>query len=180
MSTVARRYAKALFGLAHDAGVLEPTMEQLNHMAAIANDPAVAPVLRNPLLSADCRAAVAALMAREVAASDLLTRFARLLADHQRLAELPAIAAEVQRMLDDALGRVRITIRSAQPLAPQQHDAIVATFEHLTGKRIVPQTVTQPDLLGGVLVEAQGKVYDGSVRTQLNRLAKQLGGAAAL
>ena len=103
MSTVARRYAKALFGLAHDAGVLEPTMEQLNHMAAIANDPAVAPVLRNPLLSADRRAAVAALMAREVAASDLLTRFARLLADHQRLAELPAIAAEVQRMLDDAL-----------------------------------------------------------------------------
>lgn len=178
MSAVSRRYAKALFALAREAHALEPTADQLTRMEEIAVDPTIAPVLRNPLLSPDRRQSVAELIARELGASDLLTRFIRLLADHQRLGEIPGIADHFQQLLDDQLGRVRILIRSARALEPQQQENIVAAFARLTGKRIVPRTVIDPDLLGGVAVEAHGRVYDGSIRTQLERLAKQLGGTA--
>lgn len=180
MSAVARRYAKALFALAKDAGALQPTADQLARVAQVADEPSVAPVLRNPLLSAGRRKELAEALARELALSDLLGRFVRLLADQQRLAQLPAIAAHFQRRLDEELGRVRVTIRSAAPLDAEQQHELLATFSNLTGKQVIPSVVIDAGLLGGVIVEAEGKVYDGSVHTQLNRLAQALAGTASL
>ena len=178
--SVARRYAKAVFGLAKEAGALQPTADQLARLAAVASDPTVAPVLRSPLLSAARRHDLAQTLCRELTLSELLTHFVQLLADHQRLRELPAIADRYQQLLDTELGRVRVTIRSASPLDAKQEADIVAVFARLTGKQIVSRMVVDADLLGGVVVEVSGKVYDGSVRTQLDRVARELSGAASL
>jgi F-type H+-transporting ATPase subunit delta len=179
MSAVARRYAKALFALAKDGGALQPTADQLARAAAIAGDPTVDPVLRSPLLSAARRRDVAEMLIRELRLPDLLARFVRLLADHQRLAALPAIAEHFRDLLDHELGRVRIAIQSARALEPRQEEAVIATFAKLTGKQVIPTVAVNPDLLGGVIVEAEGKVYDGSVRTHLDRLAKELAGTVS-
>jgi F-type H+-transporting ATPase subunit delta len=118
-------------------------------------------------------------VAQGLSLSNLLTRFLAVLSDHQRLSELPAIAEYFQRLLDQTLGRVRIAIRSARVLDPAQEQQIAAAFARLTGKQVMPAAVVDPELLGGVLVEVEGKVYDGSVRTQLERLAKELSGTVA-
>jgi len=177
---VARRYARALFALAKEGRLLQPTADQLERVAAVANDPHLGPVLDNPLLSAQRRRDIAQTLIRELALSDLLARFLSLLADHQRLGELDSIADHFRRLLDDEMGRVRIAIRCAAPLDPRQETDLLAVFSKLTGKDIIPQVAVDPDLLGGIVVEAEGKVYDGSVRTQLHRLAKELSGAASL
>lgn len=179
MSSVARRYAKALFELAKEANKLQDTGDELARLTAVADDPSVAPVLRSPLLAADRRRALTQTLARELALSDLLTRFVEVLSDHQRLGALAGIGDYFQRMLDDDLGRVRITVRSAAALDETQTQQIVAAFAQITGKQVLPQITIDPDLLGGVLVEVRDTVYDGSVRTQLNRLARQLGGTDA-
>lgn len=180
MSAVARRYAKALFALAKESAALETTATEISRVATLAEDPTVAPVLLSPLLATPRRRALVQMLARELALSDLLARFLGLLADHQRLGELAPIAAHFQHLLDEDLGRVRVAIRSAAPLDPSQHDALVAAFARLTAKQVIPTVTIEPDLLGGVLVEVEGKVYDGSVRTQLNRLAKEMTGTTIL
>jgi len=180
MSAVARRYAKALFALAQEGGALEPTATATARVAAVALDPSVAPVLRSPLLSTPQRQELAATIARELTLSDLMTRFVQLLADHQRLADLPAIHQRFEELLDQAMGRVRISIRSATALVAEQQAELLATFAKITGKQVIPTIVIDSSLLGGVVVEAEGKVYDGSVRTQLDRLAKELTGTASL
>jgi F-type H+-transporting ATPase subunit delta len=177
-AAVARRYAKALFALAKEAAALPQTAEHLGRLADVANDAAVGPVLRSPLLSATRRSDLAQMLARELALTDLLTRFIRLLADQQRLGELPAIAERFQHMLDAVLGRVRITVRSPRPLDPKQEADLIAVFTTLTSKQVLARVVIDAALLGGVVVEVEGKVYDGSVRTQLDRLAKEFSGAA--
>ncbi|HVO27238.1 MAG TPA: ATP synthase F1 subunit delta [Candidatus Margulisiibacteriota bacterium] len=180
MSAVSRRYAKALFALAKDSNTLQPTADQLLRLAAVAADPTMGPVLCSPMLSIARRHELAAMLARELTLSDLLAHFLGLLADHQRLEELPAIADRYQQLLDVQLGRVRLTIRSAAALDATQEADVVSTFATLTGKQIVSRVVVDGDLLGGVVVEVEGKVYDGSVRTQLDRLASELSGAASL
>jgi F-type H+-transporting ATPase subunit delta len=180
MSAVARRYAKALFALAKEGSALQQTADGLGHVAAVTDDAQVGPVLCSPLLSAASRAELTQALARELALSDLLTRFVRLLADQQRLGELRSIADHFQAALDQEMGRIRITVRSARALDSKQEGDLVAAFRTLTGKDIIPGVVVEADLLGGVVVEVEGKVYDGSVRTQLDRLAKELSGAAAL
>lgn len=180
MSSVARRYAKALFGLAKEAASLEPTAAELGRLAAVSTDPRVREVLSSPLLSMTSRAELVQSIARELKLSDLTTRFVRVLSDHQRLDVLRLIQMHYERLLDESMGRVRATIRTASRLDPHQQNAIVATFAKLTGKQVLPEVVVDPDLLGGVVVEVAGRVYDGSVRTQLDRLAKQLAGTASL
>lgn len=180
MSAVSRRYAKALFALAKERDVLGPTADEVERVAAVAADPAVAPVLASPLLAPKRRHELVRTLVQELALSDLLARFLGLLADHQRLAELPAIAQYFRDLLDRELGRVRVAIRGAMPLSPSQENAIVAAFAKRTGKQVLPQVTIDPDLLGGVVVEVEGTVYDGSLRTQLDRLAKTLAGTASL
>jgi len=180
MSAVARRYAKALFALAKDGGALQPAAVEIDRLAALAEDPTVGPVLRSPLLTPTRRHELSATVARELDLSDLLRRFLSLLANHHRLGDLPGIRDHFQSLLDAELGRVRITIRSAAALTPRQENDLITIFSTLTGRQVIPTVVTDPDLLGGVLVEADGKVYDGTVRTQLARLAKQLTGTASL
>lgn len=180
MSSVARRYAKALFSLAQEAGTSEATGIELERLAATAADPALRDVLRSPMLSASQRNSLAASIADDLKASDLLRRFTLLLADQQRLDMLPLIDLHYRRLLDDSLGRLRATIRTPSALDPHQQNALVATFSKLTGKHIQAEIVVDPDLLGGVVVEVGGRVYDGSVRTQLALLTKQLAGTASL
>jgi F-type H+-transporting ATPase subunit delta len=145
----------------------------------VVEEPLVAPILRSPLLPAAQRRELVQTLARELPLSDLVTRFLGLVADQQRLGELQAIRDRFDQLLDQELGRVRATIRTAMPLEATQHREVVAAFAALTGKQVMPSTVVDNNLLGGVIVEIEGKVYDGSVRTQLDRLARQLSGTAS-
>lgn len=180
IASVSRRYARALFALAKEQGLLEPIAADLARAAAVAADPGVRQVLRNPLLSAGRRADIAGLIVGQLQPSPLLDSFLRLLADSQRLDELPGIEREYARMLDAALGRIQVTVRTAQPLDAGQQDEIVSTFARITGKQVIPTVVVDPALLGGVVVEAGGRVYDGSVKTHFARIAKELAGAVSL
>jgi len=180
MSAVARRYAKALFALAKEAATVSPTAAELSQVAAFAAEPTVSTVIGSPFLSPVRRRELARALATEAKVSPLVTHFVCLLADHQRLAELPAIDRFFRELQDQELGRVRVTIRSSSPLSAAQQSELVAAFTRITGKQVMPNLVVDPDLLGGVVVEAEGKVYDGSVHTQLTRLAKEITGSAAL
>ncbi|HVM97424.1 MAG TPA: ATP synthase F1 subunit delta [Candidatus Acidoferrales bacterium] len=175
--SVARRYAKALFALAKDANALEPTGEQLERVAAVVHDPSVGSVVASPLLTSSKRTEMARMLGRELGLSELLTRFVVVLAEQKRLVELPMIRLNYDRLLDAALNRARAIIRSNSALSPQQQAELISTFTRLTGKQVMAQVVVDPGLLGGVVVEVEGKVYDGSVRNQLDRLAAQLTGS---
>jgi F-type H+-transporting ATPase subunit delta len=44
----------------------------------------------------------------------------------------------------------------------------------MSGKEIVLQQETDPSLLGGLMVELEGKIYDGSIRTQLENMKQRI------
>ena len=62
----------------------------------------------------------------------------------------------------------------------EQLTALEALAKRLTGARlIVVSTKVEPDLIGGVTLAVGGTVYDGSVKTQLERLADKMVRAGA-
>lgn len=174
MSSVARRYAKAIFALAEEQRELETIGRQLLAAAAEMAIPDLAEVASSPRLSTERRHALVEAVAQQLQLSPVVTTFLELLADKQRLAELGPIADHFQRLEDQALGRVRMRIRSAVPLGDADRDRIAAAFGRELGRTVLATTEVDPSLLGGVVVEGDGKVYDGSVLSQLDRLAKQL------
>jgi F-type H+-transporting ATPase subunit delta len=174
--SIARRYAKAIAALATEEGTLDATGNELHTLARLAGDREMAAILANPLLSSESRRAIGRSIAEQLRLGPTTRDFLLLLADHQRLDQLVGIDDQYRRLVDKALGRVRARIRSAADLTADQQRALMQTLEKLTGKTVLAEYAVEADLLGGVLVEVEGKVYDGSVRTQLRRLATTIAG----
>lgn len=63
---------------------------------------------------------------------------------------------------------------SAKPLGQDQLRAIESRFTALLGGPVCLTEETDPSLLGGVRVEIDGRVYDGSLRLQLQEVLKAL------
>jgi F-type H+-transporting ATPase subunit delta len=106
--------------------------------------------------------------------SSLSVRFFSLLLDRDRLTHLPGIAGCYRRLLNEAKGRVEAKVVSASALEPAMVDRVRGQLHNISGKEVVLQQEIDPGLLGGVLVELEGQVYDGSIRTQLEKMKQRV------
>ncbi len=174
--SIARRYAKAILAVAEAENELEKTGEELLALASITAAPVVSKAIVNPLMSETVRRDLATTIGREIGARQTMLNFVRLLADHKRLDQLGNIAIQYRRLLDEKLGRVRARIISATNLDPNDIARIVAVFEQRTGKKVLAETRIDESLLGGVVVDIEGKVFDGSLKNQLETLAAKIAG----
>ena len=171
--TVARRYGRALFALAKSQGALDAVGASLATIADVVTDPNVMRVLTGPV-ARDRKRAFLGKIAESTNALPIVRDFVLLLADHGRIRNTPAIRAVFEGLLDAERGITRATIRSAVPLAPEIVEEITRTFSTITGKQVVARVDVVPDLIAGVIVEVDGKVYDGSLRTELDKLQQHM------
>ncbi|MBX3159268.1 MAG: ATP synthase F1 subunit delta [Deltaproteobacteria bacterium] len=173
--SLARRYARAIFEIGTAKGNLDKIGTDLRTLgAAMKLSEELVGVLTNPAIRrADRRKIVDALLARVSAAPETRSTV-YLLLDGERLASLPAIAREVDAMIEARAGRVTAEITSARPLDAAQLTQITAALEKLSGKKIVVEKKEDPELLGGVVAKLGDVVYDGSLRTQLRALRDEL------
>ncbi|HXJ34956.1 MAG TPA: ATP synthase F1 subunit delta [Candidatus Eisenbacteria bacterium] len=175
-----RRYAQALIGLARDGGTLVTAGEELARAAATFATPELRNVVINPGVAAVRRRAVVDATVTKLGVSTIVGNLIRLLGDRDRLAVLDDVARAYDALVDRELGRARVKIRSVTKLTDVQIAELEQLARRLTGKsQIVVSTEIDPALIGGVVLDASGTVYDGSVKTQLARLAGSMAGEGA-
>ncbi len=71
-------------------------------------------------------------------------------------------------------GIAEATVTSAITLDASQLDKLKAKLESISGKKIILSQKTDASVLGGVRVEIEGKLYDGTVQGRLNELRKKV------
>ena len=172
---LAKRYARAVFELARDEGTLEALGEELGRGVATFEDPRVGLLLLSPVIDAGVRLRTTKEVAAALGLSPIVANLIALLAERNRLPILPNVARWYEDMLDTELGRVRVTISSAAPLGTAEKNELVELARCLTARREVLASIeVDPDLLGGVVLDTSGTVYDGSLKAQLARLRKEM------
>lgn len=172
---LAKRYARALLDLAREAEALDAWSGELGRAAAAFSEPRLQPILLSPAIDGAARRRTARAVVEALAVPPTVRNLILVLAERDRLALLPDVARWYDQLLDDAVGRARVTIRSAVTLAAPEKTALVELARRLTGSReVVATSELDPELLGGVVLDVGGTVYDGSVRSQLARLGKDM------
>ena len=172
---LAKRYARAVLDLAREDASLEPTGEELGEAAATFDDPRLRPLVLSPMIEAGARMRTATAVAEALGLSPTTRNLIGLLTERDRLALLPDIARWYDNLLDDELGRARVTIRSAAALGASDKSELVELGRRLTGRqKVLAATDLDPELIGGVVLDIGGTVYDGSLKTQLARLTKEM------
>jgi F-type H+-transporting ATPase subunit delta len=104
----------------------------------------------------------------------LVLNFLLVLNEHDRLMLFRTAVEELERLNDLRQRRFRVHVRSAVPLQDDQRERLLGELRQSFRLEPVLEQRIEPDLLGGVIVRVGDWVYDGSVRTQLLNLGKQL------
>jgi F-type H+-transporting ATPase subunit delta len=173
--SISRRYARALFSLALEEGGHERTGEELEAVAqAIRSSGEARTLAESPAYTPAQRHALVSVLVQKLSLSPLVASFLSLLVDRHRLAEVPAVARSYGEMLDEKVGRVRATVVSAKPLADDDLQRVRETLAAVTRRTIVLDSRSDPKIVGGLVAQVGPKVWDGSIRTQLDRLRREL------
>ena len=177
---LAKRYARALLELAREDGTLGSLGEELARATAAFEEPRLRPLVLSPAIDAAVRLRTVKAVADALGLSKTVASLVGLLAERDRLVILSEVARWYDSLVDDELGRARITIRSAAPLSIPEKNELLELSRRLTGRReILATTEVDADLLGGAVLDVGGTVYDGSLRAQLARLTKEMAESGA-
>lgn len=106
--------------------------------------------------------------------SEELTNFLKLLIKRRKLGIIPAVVREYHALLDFFLGEMDVLIRSAVELSQAEKEDMNKVLEANLRKKVRIKYEIEPDLIGGVVVRAGEKVYDGSLLGQLDMMRKRM------
>jgi F-type H+-transporting ATPase subunit delta len=173
MAVAQRIYAEALFDAGKERGRLPAVGEQLADFAAAAAEvPELGSVLRNPQLDPRAKAAVLEDLLGE--ADPLLRNFLLLLAEKGRIGELEEIAREFERLMAREERRLDVELTTATLLSDDEADEIAAQIARASGRKVDMTRKTDPELIGGIVLQAGSLRLDASVRGRLERLRHEL------
>ncbi|CAM3698766.1 ATP synthase F1 subunit delta [Cohnella lubricantis] len=177
-TVVAKRYAKALFELAREQNVVAEVETQLSLLTrAIEQDADYRAFLAAPAIPAASKIeAVKASFAGQMLPIVLNT--VGLLVERGRHNDLSGVLSAYLTIAGDALGRVDAYVKSAQPMTLGDKDKLANKFGALLSKTVRVHNETDASLLGGLTVRIGDTLYDGSLRSKLERLDKALQSSA--
>jgi F-type H+-transporting ATPase subunit delta len=166
-------YARALFEAAKEKGRLEPVAEELDDFVRSAEEvPELDALLTNPQL--DPRAKVAALQDILGGADELVRNFLLLVVEKGRAGELREVARELEALVAREQRRLSVELTTAYELSDDEARAIVGQIERASGRTVEATRRVDPDLIGGIVLQAGSLRVDASVRGRFERLRHEL------
>jgi F-type H+-transporting ATPase subunit delta len=173
MSVVHRTYARSLFEAAMEAGRLAEVREQLgDFVETVRQVPELAEILRNPQL--DQRAKLAAVDVVAGNADPLVRNLVRLLIEKGRGGEIEEVGEEFERLAARQEGQLNVDLTTAFELSEGEARAIVEQIQKASGRTVEATRSVDPDLIGGIVLQAGSLRVDASVRGRLERLTREL------
>jgi F-type H+-transporting ATPase subunit delta len=140
--------------------------------AAAAESHALRAVLKNPQIEPSAKSAILADLAGD--SEPLFTNFLRLTAEKGRAGEIEEIAKEFDKLMAREERRMTVELTTARELRDSEADAILQEIEKAAGRKVDATRKVDPDLVGGIVLQAGSLRVDASVRGRLERLRHEL------
>jgi F-type H+-transporting ATPase subunit delta len=176
ISNIAKRYARAFFGIAREDGLYEKYYLELTLFSSIIKESKdLKELLLNPVFGQDEKKAVVDSLLKKTDISNVTANFLRLLVDKRRIGILPDIESCYRKFMDDALKKIRVDVKTAFPLSAELSEKLQKRMEDLTGRKVEMAVSEDASLLGGIVVGVGDTLYDGSIKTQLHNVRNLLG-----
>src|SRR2546427_4325597 len=186
----ARRYARALADqneMKHgesgktakkDPSRLEAAGSELDLVVRILGaDPKFGRFFADPSIPQKDKQAAIDALARKARLSESTRNFLRVLVINRRLGALPSILRSFEEIKDERLGVVQAETTTAVPLSAAELKRLRDALETMTGRTVRIRHQIDAALLGGVRTRIGSRIYDGTLRHQLEALRQRLFGA---
>jgi F-type H+-transporting ATPase subunit delta len=172
-ATIARPYARAAFAYAREANAFAAWSKLLGAAAEGARDARVSRLIGNPHVTSDALVDLLGGLSKQ-AAGEHGRNFLRALAENRRLALLPHIAEQFERLRAEVEGVVDVEVIAAREIAAPQRKRLESALAKRLGREVRMHTRIDESLIGGAIVRAGDLVIDGSLKGRLERLGATL------
>ncbi len=170
---VARRYALALYQEAQEKGVADRIDDDMDTLReTLHGSRELVSMFRSPIISRPKKEAVLNRLF-DGKVDNLTMRFIKLLVEKEREELLPDTVSAYSALKDERLGVVEAHVRTAKPLGYDEAESLRKALEARSGKKVRMKMDVEPSLKGGLVVRIGDKVFDRSVRHQLQVLSAQ-------
>jgi F-type H+-transporting ATPase subunit delta len=177
MEEIADVYARALFEVAKDGGVLDRVHEELDEFAdALETDRNLQVFLFSPYFSSEEKKDGVTRIVTD--GDERFVNFLELLAERHRMPALFRIRRAFDSMWAEENRLLPVTVTSAVELDEGLVNDIGKRIEEQTGRQVELSSNVDPDVLGGLQVRVGNMVLDATVRNRLEQLRKQVAKAA--
>ena len=170
MTTTSKEYAEALFELAAGENALAETSDGLvTVLSALKQNPEYRALLASAAIGkADRLKALDDAFEGKV--PKVLMGVLRMMVSRGHISALDGMAREYEELTRDYRGESVARVLSAVPLKETEAVAIRAELEKRFSRKITLSCEIDPTLIGGVRVEVDGRVIDGSIRNKLDEI----------
>ena len=172
---IARRYARALIEIGKENDQIEQFKNELNTFFDLVEKFSdLEKSLSNPLYSTEDLKQIVSAITGKINISNTVQNFLFLLIDKRRIQYLADIIELYEDLTDEFFGYVRARIVSATLLSNADCENIKKSLEKITQKKILLKADIEPEIIGGVIAEVGDRVFDGSIRKQLQKIGETL------
>jgi len=170
----ARRYAQAVFEIALEKKELERWQSDLQKVVKVVEDATFLAALESPKIKVDDKARLLSERLGDV--NPLVFNLVRLLITKAGIGMIGDITKEYQRLLDSYHGIEPAEVITAIPLDDKDIQKLTENLSALIGKKVVLKSEVDPGIIGGIVARVGGKLLDGSTRSKLMALRRELVG----
>ncbi len=179
--SVANVYAKALFQAATEGKPAAETFvicneldQQLSKVIQVIDGSKELQIaLEAPITTSKEKAAIVKSLAQKMGLNRLMSDFVVLMANKGRLLLIRQVREAFASVRLLAEGGVPGQLETAEPIGESDVESLAKAFSRKLGKKVAFQVKTDPSLLAGIKVTVNGVTYDGTLRSQLQRLRDQ-------
>ena len=173
-TVLAKRYAKALFEISHEKGHLEDVFQELETFGqTVEHDKNLHLFWYSQDINRKKKIETAEMLLNKRISDDLF-RFIVLLFQKNREYLFAVVVHEFKRLFDRFLKRVHAKAITAFPLDAKLLTDLKTYLDNYFHADVKIENRVNANILGGIIVNVEGRVFDGSLHSQLMRLKQQL------
>lgn len=173
-TSVAKRYAVALFQIAQEQNLLDQIEEEIRVIKEVfSNNQDLVTFLTHPKVSSEQKKS----FLKEVLSNTSIQvqNTIALMNDRHRTDAIAAMATEFIELTNEFKSVAEAQVYSVRPLTEAEREAISASFAEKVGKKTLRiENIVDRSILGGIKLRIGNRIFDGSVSGKLERLEQQL------
>jgi F-type H+-transporting ATPase subunit delta len=171
VSTVAGRYATALFELAGEADAIDAVTADLERFdALIAENPDLNRLVRSPVFSTEEQLQALSSVLERAAIGGIAPKFLKLVTSNRRLFAVRDMIKAYRKLAALYKGQATAEVTVAETLKDEHVEALRLALKAVSGKNVDLDIKIDPAIIGGLVVKLGSRMIDTSLRTKLNAI----------
>ena len=174
MTRIAETYAEGLYSLALEEGLTDVILEQLKVLdEGFKQEPDFLKILAAPNLAKQERIGIIDQSFRGRVEPYVLN-FMKILTEKGYIRHFSDCCTAFRKKYNDDHNILAVRAVTAVSLSEKQVQALQSKLEKITGKKVELSTRVDETLLGGVLLDYDGKRVDGTIKSRLDSIGSLL------